>query len=286
MRLAAIIVVYDPNFDDLIRNILSLIDHVDKVLLYQNSLIREGTFGVLSEYLDIGKLILLGDGKNLGIATALNRGVEWSILNNITHIMTLDQDSYFEKDLLASYLDYVEANNDNSVGVFGVNPVCHGKIDFPMDNVYLEVPDTISSGSIIALHTFELCGLFADQLFIDAVDYEFCYRIKEQYGLKTVIITPALMQHEVGYSKKTAFGFSTVNYSAFRSYYILRNQIAIWKKFPNSFQNKYKLTLIKDHFFLRIVKILLAENDKVAKIKAIATGIYHGLIGKSGYYKK
>ena len=40
-----------------------------------------------------------------------------------------------------------------------------------------------------------------------------------------------------------------------------------------------------DHFFIRIIKVILAEKKKTKKIKAILIGFYHFLINKSGFYE-
>jgi len=287
MKLSAVVVLYLPEMDKVIANIQSYIAEVDALLVFQNS---EGTelrnrLTLKLQAEDLQKLIFLGNGQNVGIAAAMNAGVTWALKHHYTHLLTLDQDSYFEAGYLKSYKEQISTNKDSSIGVFGVNPFCHRSAEYFRSSSLLEVPDTISSGSVIPLQVFEKCGLFNEELFIDAVDYEFCYRIKKSADYKTVISTSTLMHHEVGYPERTIFGFSTVNYSAFRTYFILRNQIAIWKQYPDMFQGKYKITLIKSHIFLRCIKIILAETDKVRKLRAIFTGIIHGLKGRTGYYK-
>jgi rhamnosyltransferase len=286
MKLSAVIVVYLPELKKLISNIKSCIADVDALLIYQNSLIAEEVITQLAGFEPqlLAKMHYLGDGSNIGIAAAMNAGVIWSEENGCTHLLTLDQDSAFAEGALARYKDIISISSSEQIGIYGVNSISLSGPEFSSTNALLEVTDTISSGSIYPLSVFKQCGLFKAELFIDAVDYEFCYRVK-RLGYKTVICTDVLMNHELGYPEKTRFGFSTVNYSAFRTYYILRNQIAVWRAFPDLFQHKYKVTLVKDHLLLRSIKIVLAEKDKINKLRAIIVGTIHGLKGRTGYYK-
>jgi rhamnosyltransferase len=282
MKLAAVIVCYYPDAQELKRNIASCINYIDKLILWENTpksnIKNEGLY--IEQYGN--KALQMSLGKNVGIATALNEAARWCKTNGFSHILTLDQDSYFLNDTLAQYrLIITELNKaETDVGMYAVNPVCEKRPNYPEHAGTIEVADAITSGSIIPLSIFDTVGFFRDDLFIDAVDYEFCYRLKRA-GYKTIVISSVLMQHKVGYLKKISFGLSTVNYSAFRSYFIVRNQILMWKLYPNLFSTKHKKTLIKHHILFRIAKILLGEAHKRSKIKAIINGISDGLTGKT-----
>jgi rhamnosyltransferase len=273
MKLAAIIVVYQPDVRALINNILSLVDDVDQLLIYKNSEIEidECHF---SQYLH--KIKYLGNGNNIGIAGALNEGVKWAFENSFTHLLTLDQDSFFLKSHLEKFKIKIENSSLYEVGVFCPNFEDRGSLSVKSEDSYVEVADAITSGSIYPLQVFEKCGLFEDKLFIDAVDYEFCYRMYKTKGLITVIFPEIILKHEVGYPTKIMFGLVTDNYSAFRTYYIVRNHIVMWRRHSDLFQ--YKKNLVKNHILCRIVKILIGEKDKFAKIKSIVVGIYDGLV--------
>jgi rhamnosyltransferase len=147
------------------------------------------------------------------------------------------------------------------------------------------VPDSITSGSIFPTKVFESCGLFEAALFIDAVDYEYCYRLKSRYGLSTIVFPDIVLKHEVGYPTKINLGLTTDNYTAFRTYFIIRNHITIWKRYPKLFQPAYKKTLIKIHITYRLAKIVIGEENKISKIRAIVIGMFHGFSGRTGYYK-
>jgi rhamnosyltransferase len=285
MKLAAVLVIYFPDIKELSYNIKSYIQEIDKLVIWQNTPVSQTSniellFKDLSET-EKNKILIIGNGKNVGIATALNGGVEWALNNNYDHVLTLDQDSYFKSGLLVKYKELISTSNFTHVGVYGINPNNWGNLLYETNQTYLEVSDTITSGAIVPTWVFKKHGLFEDALFIDAVDYEFCYRIKT-CGLKTIVFPAIILEHQVGEGKRTWLGFKTDNYSAFRTYFVVRNQIAIWKRYPDIFPKSYKIVLIKGHIIARSIKIVLAENNKLKKLFAIITGTIHGLQGKTG----
>lgn len=277
MKLAGVIVVYEPDIEALINNILSVIEDVEFLLIFKNSIIDLDNI-YLKKYAD--KLIFLGEGKNVGIASALNAGVIWAMDNLCTHILTLDQDSSFQKYHLAKFKSIVEQSNLINVGVYCPNIDNRGSMLVNSNDFYIKVPDSITSGSLFPISTFVQCGLFEDGLFIDAVDYEYCYRINVSKGLSTIIYPEIILTHEVGYPTKINFGFMSDNYSAFRTYFIIKNHILIWRRYSSLFQKSYKITLIKTHIVYRVAKILIGEKDKMAKLRSITLGVLHGLSKK------
>lgn len=278
MKIAAIVVLYEPDVKSLVSNLLSYVQEVDRLLLYQNSVVDLNAVENIEKLEPYAsKIQYLGSGNNVGIAAALNEGVKWIQENGFTHFLTMDQDSSFPDKQLTRYKNLIENTVIKDAGIYGANPNNRGFLNFISHEVFLEVPDAITSGSIFPVDTFNRCGGFKDDLFIDAVDYEFCYRIKTLKGLKTIVFPAIILTHEVGYPTKIRFGFLTDNYSAFRTYYIVRNHIIIWRKYPDLFQPQYKKTLLKIHISYRLVKIIIGEEHKFSKIKSILLGIVHGL---------
>jgi rhamnosyltransferase len=283
MKLVAIVVLYQPKLEDLIRNILSYVNDVDLLLTYNNSIVCLDGFSELQPFRH--KILQIGNGENVGIATALNAAVKWAEDNSYTHLLTLDQDSYFYNDHLTIFKQLIVDYQMDDIGVYAPNLDNRGNLCFNSNSKVLDVNDTITSGSIFPTKTFIKSKGFEDGLFIDAVDYEYCYRIKSLYGLRTVIFPEIHLIHEVGYPKRILFGFMTDNYSAMRTYFIIRNHIIIWNRYPKLFQKSYKITLIKLHILNRVFKIVIGEQNKIYKLKAVVMGIVHGFAKRKGYYK-
>ena len=60
-----------------------------------------------------------------------------------------------------------------------------------------------------------------------------------------------------------------------RLYGVMRNYLILWNKYSMPVELKRKI--VKDFFLTWTIKILLGENNKLKKIKAIFTGIFDGL---------
>lgn len=280
MKLIAIIVTYLPVLEDLLKNIRSCVNDVDELVIWENTpehLIKYDR-AILAGL--AGKISFAGVGENVGIGKALNYGAEIAMRRGFTHLLTLDQDSYFDDKHLEKYKNQISEFESDDAGIFGVNYINNSHKTFTTDKKYLEQPDCITSGSIVPVHTFLVADFFDEELFIDGVDFDFCYKIKEKSNLKTIICSEILLNHQVGYLTKTKFGFSTENYSAFRTYFIVKNHLLLWKRYKQLFPVFRKKHLIKNYIIYRLIKVLLAEDNKKDKIGAILKGINDAVFKK------
>lgn len=143
----------------------------------------------------------------------------------------------------------------------------------------LDVSAILSSGSLIPRHTFELIGGMADELFIDAVDHEYCWRARAK-GLPVIKDPKALLGHRLGNGQTRILGLLTVGVpSPFRHYYSVRNVFLLMLK--SHVPLSWKMTsLLKIGFKLISYPLFLDQGG--LRFKFIVKGILHGLSGKSG----
>ncbi|MDT3401766.1 hypothetical protein [Mucilaginibacter terrae] len=277
MNVSVVVIFFKSKEEDFARNINTYIHEVDHVIIWQNSLLDKRILSLIDKA-QVHKIVIAGTGENVGIGRALNESIR--ILRNLgaTHIMTMDQDSHFIAGHLSEYKKLIKLHSSLDIGVFGINPNNWGRLLYPENDIFIEVTDTITSGSIFPIHVFDEFGVFDEKLFIDAVDYEFCYRLKTR-GIKTIVFPSVHLEHQVGEMYKTWLGFKTDNYSAFRTYFLVRNHITMWKLYPSIFPARYKVMLVKGHIMYRLVKIVLGEKDKLNKITSIFRGIFDGFKG-------
>lgn len=284
MKLLTIIVLYRPDIDVLLKEIDSLKNESDEILLFQNSTLKNHEVKMINDHLkeDREKIRFVGNGANIGISGALNFAMDWGANNSFSHLLTMDQDSYFEPGALKLFKYKIDLLSERvNIGIYSANPVINGKAMYKknIEDVFPEI-DTITSGSIFSIPLLKHFGGFDNSLFIDAVDYEFCYRIFSLENKQAVILPDVYLHHEFGYPTDIGFGLMSENYSAFRTYYIVRNHIVIWKRYPNLFRPEYKIRLVRTHIIIRSLKIMIGEKDKWNKLKAIAKGIIHGIVKK------
>lgn len=277
MRLVGIVITYFPNFSELKHNIISYIDDVDVLIIWENTPDSQKKYSTKDLQVISSKIIILGGGNNIGIGSALNQGAKWLLNNGYDYLITFDQDSSFGPDMLRQYKKNVSENKNSEIGIFGSNYISNEKLAYENENNFLIANECITSGSIFHKSIFQKGLFFDENLFIDAVDFEYCYRAYKKANLKTAIITNIVLNHKIGYSDKSFLSKISDNYSAFRTYYLIRNQIYIWRKYPDLFGFKRKIHLVVKYIGLRYISVLFFENNKFSKLKSITKGIRQGL---------
>ncbi|XNL40950.1 glycosyltransferase family 2 protein [Burkholderia lata] len=237
----------------------------------------------------------VANGANLGIATALNQGVERLIDAGCTSALLFDQDSEPSGELLVELPRTLAAErmlNDRvalvgpayeDARLGGVAPfVRFGYLKLrrvrPDGVKPIDVDFLITSGSCVNLETWRDIGPMDDALFIDFVDLEWCVRARSK-GY-SVLGAPALrLTHELGGEPVKVFGRSYPGHSAVRHYYLFRNAIALIRRsyVPWSWKST---ELVKMPFRLAIYVLFM--QPRMAHLRLSLLGIWHGLSGRSG----
>ncbi|MCU8456892.1 glycosyltransferase [Vibrio vulnificus] len=274
MKLMGVVVLYNPD-RDVIYNIETYIDHVEKLFVVDNSDNKKHQYQRdIQELSDKIELIQLGE--NLGIATALNLGVNRCIENGASHALTMDQDSKFEKHGFYNYVKKIEQDLEISqVGIYCTSVKYSNVVEYPKV--------AITSGNIISLESYQRVGGFEDKLFIDAVDYVYSFAVRTT-GFKIKKFGDILLIHKLGEPKIVKFfngktlKFNT--HSAVRRYYMTRNSLYFWKKY---FWNDPVFMSKKMFMFSRnLLEIIAVSDNKAENIKHLIKGVYHFMIGKYG----
>lgn len=273
----ASIITFNPDIDLLIKNIQSISPQVDKVLVIDNySFNRNKIISVVEVNFKNVHFIL--NGKNLGVAEALNQVLNYAQKNNYDWVLTLDQDSVCEDDMVFKYKEFLNRN----IKQHDILILCPQIEDINIKNNNEEnfgvevIPVTITSGSFLNVDNALRIGGFLSKLFIDYVDFEFCLRGKANQ-LKTIRLKNVILKHRLGEIKeKRLLGYNLVvtNHSPIRRYYLFRNKIFVYRKYWKKFGPwviKNILSSIKT-----ILIILIFEKNRVEKFKNIFKGIKDG----------
>ena len=270
------IVTYNPEIKQLKENIDAICNQVSFVLVFDNGSNNIHDISkVTSEYKNI---CLIESVRNIGIAAALNRLMQWGYDNNYTWMLSLDQDSVCPDNYCtnAQKLMNVLSNigivapviKDRSVGIVGHNP----------DGEYGIVNTCITSGSFVKMDAWMKAGRYDEKMFIDSVDFEFCYRVRK-VGYLIVQSRKLLLSHSIGDGRIVYWGPIKIKireHSAFRCYYIAQNNIYYPRKHKLIFRYvRGNLRNLK-----KILIIILFEKDKVKKIHSNLYGWKSGLFMK------
>lgn len=274
MKIYAGIVLYNPDKNRLLENIHAIENQVDGIILLDNGSKNIDT--IQNSILRHENLKLIKEKTNLGIAYALNKIAIAAMKENATWLVTLDQDTVVNKDLIKSYMKYLDlpkvgqltcAYKDRNSGEV------YNKL--PKHKKYIEVAECITSGALLNLSVLKKIGGFDNKLFIDSVDFDICYRMKE-FGFKTYLINKIGILHEIGRIKKVHFFNKTIeiyNQTPMRHYYRTRNDFIMARRYSCTKSVPYTLYLQLREWG----KVLLYEDRKFSKTKSMILGTISGL---------
>jgi rhamnosyltransferase len=265
-KTAAVSILYNPEkFVE--QNINSYVNHVGKLYLIDNSETAVFDYQSLLTYSD--KIILIHDGKNEGIAKRLNDACALALKDGFEFLLTMDQDSYFEENHISTYLSCLNSFADKShVSLFGINYETQSETK---NCIYERVKNLITSGSIINLSNYKNIGAFDENLFIDFVDIEYCFKSIIS-GYKIIKFSNVYMHHAIGavIKKRSLKNLSTSIrsiHSAARLYYMQRNFLYLKKKYKNYFSEE--LAEYKKDILNRIKNKLLYHPHRFQTIKLL-----------------
>ena len=281
-NLAGVIVLYHPDRST-IANIESYIYSLSHLYVIDNS--------ENSDHALVGDICELSDtisyhpfGTNNGIATALNRGCFLALQDGYHWLLTMDQDSHFDKDdFFKSIFNHTYTNTAIITASYNSVYLNMRPSEFPLFN---EVAFVITSGNVLNLRIWELTGRFIDKLFIDEVDNEFCIRAVN-HGFKILASKQVYLLHRLGdgFPAKHLFTgkkITLVKHSPVRVYYTIRNNLYLWRKFL--FSNfDFVLNRVKNILYL-VGKILLYFPNKKEYFRYIFMALRDSIKGKYGKF--
>ena len=296
MQICAISVLYHPDQAQLQRQQSALASSVQWRLWVDNA----PASPVLSALASQSGATYLPLGENLGIATAQNRGIEWAREQGASHVLLLDQDSIASAQLvqqLALLLAQVQKIHPHSVIAPRYElPRLRGISRFVGERAVLsqfavlkgcliQCDWMIGSGMLIPLSVIDLAGPMREELFIDLVDTEWCYRARAKgahlFGLASQQ-PPFLLEHALGDGITRLWCLRwrhLLRYSPTRSYYQTRNAIVLLN---NPYQPlSHRLSQLLAVAKLAIFNLLLTDQRGL-RLKLLVRGVADGLRGRLG----
>lgn len=282
---SAIVVTYMPTE--------SIAEHLGKIGCQTNQVIvvDNGSHGDaldrLHEACSNKRIILIENGTNLGIGAALNIGIEYARTRGCRWIALFDQDTTIPDNYLNKMLQCVSLAGTDRIAIVGPcyrNPVTgivsHSSLA-ERDGGPLEV---MTSGSLISVEAFEQCGGFNEDFFIDQVDHEYCFRVRER-GFRVLLCEDAILDHSPGTpTVKMIFGRRSVrffNHAPWRLYYQTRNTLILAWRYRRIYPD-WSNANFKQIFYSGPILVLLAEHNRMSRLWYMIRGIFDGVFGRVG----
>lgn len=277
-RIAAGIVLYNPDTDRLRLCLESICFQVEKVFLIDNSSRNLRQIETLLK--GYPKCDLRMNSENKGIAAALNQLMEIADRENYQWVLTLDDDSVCDKDMVEKL--------ENCIGYCTAGIICAEAVDEKMSDsrkenfsektgdIYREIRNCITAGSLTNVAIWKKTGGFDSRMFIDFVDVEYCARLREN-GYKIIQVPGTYVYQQYGNisGSFSLFGkkYYLFNYSPVRIYYSVRNQIYYMKK------HRGNVNILNQILFLvgYIGKRIIFEKNRSKSLKAACRGIRDGI---------
>lgn len=261
MNISAIIVLYKPNLLTLMRTLSSITMQVTHCIVVNNG---SDSF----DFSDYSNIIYIELGDNYGIAHAQNEGIKKAFELKSDYILLSDQDTVYPRNYIQDIFSYSKSfQYDVLCPIFFDNvkqeysPVMLTKFSYMKrikKPIYVE--HAIASGTIIKTAIFSVIGLMDDKLFIDYVDFEWCWRLKQQ-NMKILCVPNVVINHALGDGSKRIMGVNVTVRSNVRYYYMIRNGCYLALFCPNLKYHE-KILLLKKNFRLSIAVFLLRRNRK------------------------
>jgi len=275
MKIFAGIVLYNPDIVRLRENIESVINQVDQIIIVDN---------FSNNYFEIEQLLKMYNGvflirnySNEGIAMALSQIMNHSINANANWVLTLDQDSVCESDLVSRYLKF---SVDKKIGLMTCRIQDRNfNIDeyFSHSDEFKCVNTCITSGSFMNVDAYKNSNGYDIKMFIDKVDFDICFSLRE-IGYKIIKINYLGLLHEVGQGKIVNLlgkNYTVFNHPYTRRYYRARNGIYIARKHLKKIGiKKYFSCILKE--FRELAIVFIFEDNKLKKLFFGIKGLLNG----------
>lgn len=283
---AVILVSYNPVLDNFIINLMQLLTQSTCIIVCDNS--DNASISVQIELFcrETEGIIYLNMMGNKGIAYAQNRGVEHGISRGFSYFLELDQDTLlpanYVEDIINSYLQLKERGcHFLGVGSVAINAK-NGNIyhNIELNKGFLIVGETLSSGFFYDKFSFNYVGGKNEDLFIDLVDWEWCWRAKQR-NLATIVDTNLRINHFLGDGHRSFLGVKVGIPAPIRHYYQFRNALYLFGKPYVPFAWKVKRFII---LMLKLPYYTFFSDRGIQRLTFIYKGCFDFLRSKFGKY--
>jgi rhamnosyltransferase len=284
-EVCAVVVTYHPDADFSARQ-SRLLRQVGALVIVDNGS-DDAEVAMLREFSSAPSVTLVLNQQNLGVARALNIGIQQALALRFPWVLLLDQDSSADDDMVRTLFEvrdsYVEQDRLAVVGA-GFRDVNRAReTEEVRGEPWEEVESVITSGSLVPMAVHAVIGPFREEFFIDHVDTDYCFRARAK-GYRVIKTRKSIMSHAIGAASRHQVLWMdkwTTNHSAERRYYIARNDTIMLHDYGNYAWGLWALKSFSR--CLRLCKrIVLYEPMKSRKIAAVAQGWWDGVRGRSG----
>lgn len=290
-RVAAVVVSYQPDFGILTKLLDALVRQVALTVIVDNG----STSNVVSyvKRFSPRQVTLIQLDRNMGIAHAQNRGIEFAREQKAHFVLFMDQDSVPEEGMAQKLLwaaiekkagavgpRYLDPRHENPPPFIRIRGLRLERVPCPTPHAVVPVDYLVASGCLIPMTVLDRVGGMREDLFIDFVDIEWGLRAR-RFGYQSYGICGAGMSHCLGSEPIRFFNFKFPVHSPLRHYYHFRNAVLLTKEpsLPGNWKlvNGWRMCL--KYFFYTLFAFPRHDHWRMMSL-----GVMHGMQGRTGPY--
>lgn len=286
-QICAIITTYRPE-SSLVECVQRLTTQIAEIIIVDDGDSEENVEKLGWWFKGVSMVTVWHQPNNSGIAAALNAGVKIAQEKNYKWLLTLDDDSIPDNDMVERLCEHLaRIEGPQPVGIIGMNWATNNCSTSPPGRsscspLYLDKRGIITSGSLFSLQTYGAIGPFREEFFIDSVDYDFCMRARAK-GFRVIQVQEHGFKHSLGHNERFKLGIFTINsesHSPARLYYAFRNSTILAKEY---FQRDplFACAVVLSQF-KTVMRIVFLQKNKGKKLLAIIRGFMAAMKGKMG----
>ena len=223
-RLAIVVTAYRPGAD-FFERFASAIAFCNRFIVVDNTP-GGHAFGPIEQP---ARVQLLQDGQNKGLGCALNIGIDAARHADADMVILFDQDSSPDaallRRLLAALADATVAHGER----VAIGPRLHDDAagpPAPMGNALKPLTCLPTSGMLFRLSAVRPDHRFTEELFLDFVDFDWCWRLGTQ-GWRFFRAMDVVMPHRLGLAQRRWLGLTYHVPAPYRHYFQFRDTLRL-----------------------------------------------------------
>jgi len=293
-KVCAVVVTYRPDVEVLRELVGAVSGQVGAVLIVDNT-------GCDTSFPDVssptGRVHVLPQTHNIGLAAAQNVGIEWAKGHDFRHVLLMDQDSTPSDDMVPVLLKALDTlcaeqrvaavgpafhdlREDHVAPFVRVGHLFNRKLWCEYDHQLIACDFLISSGTLIPLDVIDAAGAMDSELFIDNVDLEWSFRVQAM-GYALYGVCAASMDHRLGDARRRLpFGLGQmVVHGPARLYFMMRNRIRLYgmRHVPRTWVMQDLPRLVG-----KLVLFGVITGPRLRNLRYMLRGMADGLRGRGG----
>lgn len=233
----------------------------------------------------LGLPAVLHNPSNMGLAASLNRGFNEARRRGYGWVLTLDDDTVLLPEMVQCLSKgWAMVSQSTPLGILAMSWQGGSSRWRRKSSQWNRKRIVITSGSLMSMGTYDAVGPFRENFIIDAVDSDYCIRVRSR-GLSVVRLADQGFIQRLGESRAVGLGplRITINeHSPLRTYYRVRNSAALVNEWRHR-ELYYAAGVVYADLQQFVASVLFYEN-RAEHLNAMVQGLRDAWKGNFGFH--